>query len=190
MCADREDIAADREQSPDLAKPAGDPEKPRDCKGPAGDEDDVLARDRQEVVEARDPEPLPELFGEALLVTEHDAFNHSTAFAVQAGCDRASHGLAQPVGDAPQTATVSDELPPVGAQDDMDAMAPQPGALVEAVLGRLREPDCGDSLEQATLRRRAPERQLEQDGLAEAEPTESMNLSRDPQLESRSPRSW
>src|SRR5204863_4882358 len=151
----------------------------------AGDQDDVLPRHGQGVVEARARKALPQLLGGPLLVAEHDALDQAPPFAVEAGSNRAGQGAAKPVGDSAETAAMADELPPVGAQDDMDAVAPQPGALVKPVFRRLWPPDSGDGLEQATLRRRAAERQLEQDSLPEAEPPEAANLGWHSQLEPR-----
>src|SRR5436190_5010123 len=186
--SNRKHVPADRKQRRELTEPARNPEQPRNCERAAGDQDNVLPRHGQEVVEARAPKALPQLLGEALLVAEYDALDHAPPFAVQSGSNRAGQDPAKPVGDSAETAAMTDELPPVGAEDDMDAVAPQPSALVEAAFRRLRRPHRGDSVEQATLWRRAAERQLEQDSLPETEPPEAANLGWDSQLEPRSPR--
>ena len=64
-------------------------------------------------------------------------------------------------------------LPAVRAQDDVDAVTAQPGALVEAVAWPAAAAAPSRRLEHGALRRRAPERQLEQHRLAKAEPAEA-----------------
>ena len=75
----------------------------------------------------------------------------------------------QAVGDAAEPAAAADRAPVVDAQDDVDAVAAQPGALVEAVLGPGGSLTTPSTSRMAPWRRRAPERQLEQDRLVECE---------------------
>src|SRR5205814_6622480 len=116
---------------------------------------------------------------------ENHAFDDPAPLATQAGHDRARERSTEPVGDASEAAAVADLAPAVRSQHHVYAVTSQPGCLVEAVLGRLRQPDRDDGLDQSSLRRRATERQLEQDGLAETEPAEAADLCRHPQLELR-----
>ena len=140
------------------------------------------------MVEARGAKAVPQVGRERLLVAEDDAFDDSAPLAVQPACGRSRERGAQPVGDAPEAAAMAGERPPVGAEDDVDALVPEPGALVEAVRGRPRQANRGDRLEQGALRRRAAERQLEENRLVEAEEPEPRHLCREPHLEWAEPR--
>src|SRR5205807_6297621 len=83
---------------------------------------------------------------------------------------------------------MADARPPVGAENDVDALVPEPGALVEAVRGRPRQANRRDRLEQGALRRRAAEWQLEENRLVEAEAPEPRHFRREPHLEWADPR--
>jgi hypothetical protein len=118
-----------------------------------------------------------------LLVAQHDALDDPSPLSVQSRGDRSPQPATQPVGDAAEPAPMAYDPPPVSVEDYMDAVAPEPGAFVEAVLCRPRTPYRHDRLEHGALRRRPARRKLEQDGLAEREPSEAAHLRRDAQLE-------
>ena len=54
----------------------------------AGDQDHVLSRDGQEVVEPRGAEVLAQVVGERLVVAEHDPFEDRAPFSREPGRDR------------------------------------------------------------------------------------------------------
>ena len=85
------------------------------------------------MVEARSAEAVAQVRRERLLVAENDALDDSAAFAAQPACGRSRQRGTQAVGNAPEAAPVSNELPAVGVEDDVDALVPEPAALVEAV---------------------------------------------------------
>ena len=103
----------------------------------------------------------------ACVVAEHDPFEDRAAFSRETGRDRRGEPAAQAVGEAADASAPADLLPLVDVQDDVHAVAAQPGALVEPVLGPARRPDDGEHLEDRALRRRAAERELELNALVE-----------------------
>ncbi len=136
---DREHVAADRRQRGDLTDEPGQADEPRDGKRAAGDEHDVLARDGQQVVEARRAKPGAELVRQALVLAEDDPGDHRTALAVNTGRHRARELGPQPICESGDPAAVADDAPARRRHDDVHAVAAQPGALVEAVLGPARK---------------------------------------------------
>src|SRR5205807_1094659 len=62
---------------------------------------------------------------------------------------------AQPVCQTRQAAAPADHAPAVAAQDDVDALAPEPAGLVEAVRRPARAHELPEHLESGALRRRA-----------------------------------
>jgi hypothetical protein len=96
-----------------------------------------------------------------LLVTEHDPFDDATPLTVETRRDRAGKPGSQGVGDSAEATSVADQGPAVRVEDDVDAPAPQPRALVEAVDLRPWQPHGCDRLDHGPLRRRATERKLE-----------------------------
>ena len=166
-----------------MARPAGQADQPDQRERARGYERHVLAGDGEQVVEARGPESLPQVWRERLFVAEHDALDHTAALAVEPRCDRPGEQRSQLVGDAAEAAPVADELPAVCSEHDVDALVPEPGALVEAVCFRPRQANGRDRLEHGALRRRASERELQESGFAKAETSEARHLGRDPKLE-------
>ena len=75
--------------------------------------------------------------------------------------------------------------PVAAAQHDMDAAPSEPGALVEAVLGPARLDQQRAQLEDRALRRRPPERKLQQDALAHTTLAEAAHLRGHAQRELR-----
>ena len=181
--SNRQHVGADRGERSDLPEPARKAEQPGERKRPAGDEHDVLARHREQVVETRSSESLPQVVRERLLVAEDDPFDDPAPLSPQPGRDRAREPSTQAVGDAAEPTAPTDLSPAISSQNHVHAVSPKPGRLVEAVLRRLRQTHRDDGLDQGTLRRRAPERQLELDGLAQAQTAEASDLGRHPQLE-------
>ena len=139
-----EHVGGDRAERADLAEPARKAEQPREHDRARGDECHVLSGNREQVIEARGAEAVAQLLRERLLVAEDDAFDHAAALAVKAGRDRRREPRAQPVGDAREPAAVADQPPAIRAQDDMHAVAREPGAFVEPVLRRLRQANRRD----------------------------------------------
>ena len=72
---------------------------------------------------------------------------------------------------------------PARPQDDVDSLAPEPGAFVEAVLLRTRPTDGRNGLEHASLRWCPAKWELQERRLAQAEPTEAADLRRNADLE-------
>ena len=66
---------------------------------------------------------------------------------------------AQPVGEAAHSAPPADDPPVAAVDDDVDALAFEPAAFVEAAAaGAGRRGDPGEELEHCSLRRRTAER--------------------------------
>src|SRR4051794_3915594 len=80
------------------------------------DERDVLARDREQVVETGRSEAPAELSREPAVVAEDDAQENSSPLAVQADRHRPGDALAQPVGHRGRPAATTDHAPAIAAQ--------------------------------------------------------------------------
>jgi hypothetical protein len=90
------------------------------------------------VVEPGGAKPLPQAFGERLLVAQDDTLDDSTTFSVEAWGDRAGERRAQPIRNATEPAAPADHSPAVSVEHDVHAVAPEPGCLVETALRRTR----------------------------------------------------
>jgi hypothetical protein len=107
------------------------------------------------VVEARSAKPLPQAVRERLLVAEDDALDDPSALAAKTGRDRAGEPSPEPVGESAEAAASADESPAIGAQHDVDPVAPKERPLIEAVLRPARRANGRNRLDDAALRRRA-----------------------------------
>src|SRR5437868_12377593 len=81
-----------------------------------------------------------------------------------------------------------DQPPAVSGQHDVDAVAPEPGSLVEAVTGAVGKLRLRPHLEDAALRRRSPERELELSRLVECSQPEAPDANGHLQVELASAR--
>ena len=81
-------------------------------------------------------EVVPELVREPLVLAQHDPREHGAALAVEPRGDRARDVRAEPIRDTADPAAPTDHPPVAAAEDDVDAAACEPAALVETVLGR------------------------------------------------------
>ena len=88
----------------------------------------------EQVVEAGCPEVVTQALGNCLVVSEHDAGENGTALARGTAGQRTFHVCAEVILDRCEAAASSGRTPAVSAQHDVDAVAPQPRPLVEAVL--------------------------------------------------------
>jgi hypothetical protein len=112
-----------------------------------------------------------------LVVAEHDPFEDRPAFSRKTGRDSGGEPAAQAVAEAGDASTPPHLLPLVHVQDDVYAMTPKPGALVEPVLGPARPPNDGEHLEHGSLRRRAATRELELNALVERDAVEPVDAA-------------
>ena len=76
-----------------------------------------------------------------------------------------------------------EQTPPVAGQDDVDAVAPEPGLLVETVTGAAGKLRLCAYLEDAALRGRSAERQLQLSRFVEREQAEPSDAHRHLQVE-------
>src|SRR5205085_7622389 len=90
--------------------------------------------------------------------------------------------------DSAEAMTMADETPAISGQHDMDAVAPEPRSLIEAVTGPARKFRFGANLEDATLWGRPAERKLELRPLGEAQQPETPHAHGHPQVEAATPR--
>src|SRR5262249_39315805 len=121
--------------------------------------------------------------GKPLVLAQDDSFEHSAALAAHAVAERTTQPGVDPIGNASKTIPSADLAPPVAAQDDVDATVPEPGSLVEAVLGSPRALEDSEHLEHRALRRSPTRRKLEEDRLVRAKPTKTSHPRRRPELE-------
>ena len=73
---------------------------------------------------------------------------------------------------------MANDPPPIRPDDHMHAVAPQPRALVEAILRTARSANLADEIEDCALRWRATGREAKQDGLANRRVSKVPHLSR------------
>src|SRR5882724_1666030 len=93
------------------------------------------------MVEAGSPEVLPQPLIEALLVAKDDSQQDSASLAVEFTRHRVCKPASQAIAEASEAAAMSGQPPAVTGQHDVDAVASEPGSLVEAVTrpaGKLR----------------------------------------------------
>ena len=188
LCADGEHVRADPGECAEVTEPARQAEHPGEPEDTEGDEHDVRAAHRQEVVEPRGPEGILEAGREVFVLAEHDAFEDRAALSREPGCERAREPGADAVRVAADPAPAADDAPVGGLGDHVDPVTPEPGALVEAVGGRARQLQPRVELEDGALGRSAAERELEQDGLAGSKRAEPRQLRGHAQVEAARPR--
>jgi hypothetical protein len=119
------------------------------------------------VVETGRAEAVPQLLAQSLVLAEHQPVQDRAPFSPQAGCDRARELAVDPVGDAADPAATADLLPTPPPSDHVHSSTPEIRPLVEAVARTAGCFELDDALDPRALRRRAPQRQLEQHRLAQ-----------------------
>src|SRR5919204_3480100 len=135
------------------------------------------------MVEARGSEVPSQLVRQPGVVAEHDALDDAAPVAGEATGSGPPEPGAQPVREARQAVATADDPPPVAAKDGVDALAPKPGGFVEAMRRSARADELSEYLEASTLRRRAAERQLEENRLVDDQAAEAGDTGREPELE-------
>ena len=156
--ADGEHVRADRRERPDLPRHPRDAEQPCDEQHAAGDERDVLTRHGEQVVEPRGTERVPQVFVEPFVLAEHDPEQHGTPLAGDARRERGGDRSPEPVGNAAEPSAAADDLWVATSQDHVDAVAPKPRALVEAIVAGPRRGHEDRKLEDRALGRRPAHR--------------------------------
>ncbi len=141
LCADGKDVCAYGRECAHLARHARNPQQPRNEQHAARDESNVLARDGEQVVEARSAERVSQGAVEPFVLAEHDPEQHRTPLAGDARCKRRADGRPEPVGHPAEAASATDDLGLPSLQDHVHAVTAEPGSLVEAVFGA---PGLGD----------------------------------------------
>ena len=99
-----------------------DPEHDGECQHPACEQHDVLARDREQVIEARAPKRLLGPIGQPSVVAEQHAFDERAPFSRQPGRGRAPKPTTQPIGNTTEPAALPDDVPLVHMEDDVHAL--------------------------------------------------------------------
>jgi hypothetical protein len=133
----------------------------------------VLARDREQVVEARRTEALAELVGKPFVLAEDNTLHNAPPLAAKVLADPCGEPAVKRVPDAGRSAAPADTTPPIRAQHDVHATSTQPRSFVETVVALARPCERPDELESSPERRRASERQLQQNGLVRCEAPEA-----------------
>jgi hypothetical protein len=177
--ANREHVKPDCSQRCELARNARKPQKPPESEDPTRDERDVLSRDGQQVIETRRTKVLADLLRESLVLAENDAENQRAPNADRTAADRVLHPVPQAVPEAGDPTSGADLPPGATAQDDLDSLARQPGALVESSIGLPRLADAHGRLQDRSTRRRSANREQEENPLPEARLAESRHLGLD-----------
>src|SRR5207247_1472558 len=133
---------------------------------------------------AGSPEVLPQPLIEALLVAKDDSQQDSASLAVEFTRHRVCKPASQAIAEASEAAAMSGQPPAVSGQHDVDAVASEPGPLVEAVTRPARELCLGAHLEDAALRGCPAKRQLELSRLVERDEAEPPDAHQHFQVES------
>ncbi len=163
-----------------------EPEHVREPEHAEADEDDVLAGDREQVVETRRLEGVAEIGVDALVGAEHDADDERPALTGRAERQCIRDFRAQPIAHATDPAPPADDMPGAArVQDDVDPTPLEPPSLVEAGLGPSRGDRARPEIEHGTLRRRPAGGKLEQHPLAQLDAVEAPHVCRDPHRERR-----
>ena len=127
--------------------------------------------------EARRPEVLTDILGQALVLAEDDAEDECALHPVRATPDGVLDSVAQAVTEARDAAAASDLTPAAAPEDHVDPLAREPGALVEAVLGTAWLRHAHDRLQDGAARRRAADREDQKRTLAQRTAAEGAGLS-------------
>jgi hypothetical protein len=131
------------------------------------------------VVEAGCTKGAAEVVGEAFVVTEHDAFDDSLPLTTQPQRHGACEPAADGVGVPAKAAAPADDSPNPNVEDDVDPLMSKPRGLVEPVARSERLAHRRDGRQDRTLRGRASDRELEQNGLRQAHRSEPRHARRD-----------
>src|SRR4029079_2617924 len=152
----------------ELAPDPRQAQQPPDAEDPGRDEGDVLTRDSKEVIEPGRAEIVLAAGRHPFVLAEHDAQDDCAADTGRTTPDGTLDPVAQPVPQAGDSSATADLTPARRFEHHMDALALEPGALVEAVTRRpwLGNPNC--RLENPPARRRATDRQHEEHAFTDA----------------------
>ena len=142
-------------------------EEQDDGRGATPDRGYLQPVDGEAVVEARGPEVCEQALVDAGAAPEDDRLDHVASLALQPRRRVAAEPASDAVADAGDAAAPADDPPRLPLQDRVDALPAQPRRLVEAVRRPRRSPQLAQEPEPGSLRRRSPERKLEQDRLVE-----------------------
>ena len=174
---DRERVRQDRE---DRERVTDRPPESRHVRQPEhaeADEHDVLARDRQQVVEPGGLEGATQVGVDSLVGSEHDADDERSPLTRRSERERIRDRRAQPVADATDPAPPADDAPgSARVQDDVDPAPLEPCSLVESGLGPSRGDRARPELEHGSLGRCASGRELEEHPLAQLDAVEATHL--------------
>ena len=141
--ADGEHVRGDHAERRELPQRSRESEEPAEQEDARGEERDVLPRDGEQVVETGGAEVVLHVVRQPLVLAEHDAENDAAADAGRAAPDGELDPVAKAIADAGNPAASADLPPARRLQDDVDALAREPAALVEAVLRAARLLDRG-----------------------------------------------
>ena len=140
-------------------------EEPAEQEDARREERDVLPRDGEQVVETGGAEVVLHVVRQPLVLAEHDTENDAAADAGRASPDGALDPVAKAISEAGNPAASADLPPARCVQDDVDALAREPAALVEPVLRAARLLDPDGRLEDGAPRRRAADGKHEEHAL-------------------------
>ena len=119
------------------------------------------------MVQPRCPEVVLHPSWEALVLAEDDTEHDAAADTLRAAPDGALDAVAERVADSGDPTAPPDLAPARRLEHDVDPLACEPRALVEAVLFGPRLRDANRRLDDGTARRRAADGEHEEDPLAQ-----------------------
>ena len=159
MEAYRERVRRDGGESRDLGRDPADPDEERDRENGTGDRRDLEAVNREAVVQARCAEVGEQRLPDEVGPSEDDRLHDIAALAAQTADAVARKPPLDVVAEAVDPAAPADDAPrTLRAQDDVDALSPQPRRLVEPVRRAGRRAELREQRDVGALRRRASER--------------------------------
>ena len=169
MEPDGERVRRDRGERRELGDVDSEAEEQYDGCRSTADRGDLQPVHREAVVEARGPEVGEEALIHAGAPPENDRLDHVASLALESPRGVAAQPAPDAVTDAGDSPAPPDDPKRLSTQNRVDALPAQPRRLVEAV----RRPGWSLQLAQepqpCPLRRRASERELEEDRLVDAQ---------------------
>src|SRR5450830_303438 len=175
--ADHEHVSHDRRQRQHLAQAPGYAAEPGEAKHTSNEKGNVLARDREQVVETGAPEGLAQLSRETFVLAQHETQYEPAPLTGQPKREIVCEPLAQAVAETADASAPADAAPGARSQNDVYSLASEPGSLVEAARGRpRRQLYLGAELEHGPDRWRLTGREREPDALAKRSAPEALDL--------------
>ena len=188
MEPDGERVRRHRGQCRELGNVDSEAEEQDDGYGGAADRGDLEPVHGETVIEACRAEIVEQSLVDAGGPAEDDCLDHIASLAPQARRRVAAEPATDAVADPGDPAAASDDAVRLTAENRVNPLPAQPSRLVEPVRRSRRSLQLADEPEPRALRRRSPQRELEQDGLVHAKVPPAKHERLRPLVERSEPR--